>query len=666
MRRFWIAVAVAACAGAAARAEITAVQAQVNGIIPALGDANAELRHEPRMKLQSMAAEASKPGAEAARIELEQAMVARIADDKVSQPARVWMVRQLETIGGAGSVPVLTRLLADADPELRETARRALEVNPASAAALSLRNALKSGGDVAWRIGLVHSIGRRADAASVEMLVPLLGDADVGPAAVNALARMATPAATEALLAAYDGKSVPVGAALLDAALRQGEGGRAILARLIPQGNPPSLRAGSVAAMIGRSAPAEAPRWIAAGLADPDARIRCAASRAGAAHAGPGLTASLAGSWEKLGPGGRALALDLMDAGGRQLAVDALGGADPDVAEAGVRLLVRLGGADGIPALLGAAASDRPVRSAAEQGLALLKGDGVATALQKAAAEGEYKRRAAAIAVLAMRREPASMATLVASATDPDPGVARAALVALRQAGGDAEIPAVAKVAAQGKADARAALKAMAARTRDRRGVSQTLVNAIRAADAPGRAALLESLAAVGGLPALDMTAEFAASADAALRAAAVRALAEWIEFEAVRPLQAIAAAPASSLSEKTLAVRGIARLVTSGLGATVDQRITAATEAMRLAPGDDERKLLLPALGSIPHPRSLAALEPLLEDRKLSREAAFALAALAEACAKTDRRMAASIAERLEKSTAPDAAKKKAREAVK
>ena len=258
------------------------------------------------------------------------------------------------------------------------------------------------------------------------------------------------------------------------------------------------------------------------------------------------------------------------------------------------------------------------------------------------------------------------MATLVAAASDPDTGVARAAFAALRQAGGDPEIGPVAALAAQGKVDAQAALKAMAARTRERRMVSQTLMAAVQAADTKGRAALLESLAVVGGLAALDMTAKFVESPDAALRSAAVRALSNWAEFEAVRSLQALAAAPGSSQADKILAVRGIARLVTVGTGATADQRVTAALEAMKLAPRAEERKLLLPALGSIANPRALAALEPMLADPATKKEAAFALAALAEAYRATDRKMARQIADKVEKSDAPEDAKKKAREAAK
>ncbi len=663
MKPFWmLVISGLAVVGSAADA---AVQAQVDELIPGLAAADAEQRYEPRMKLQALAAEASKPGAEEARFELEQALTVRALDPKVAQPARVWLIRQFEFLGGAGAVPALTRLLGDPDAEIRETARRALELNPAVPAGAALRNALQAAGDSAWRMGLVHSLGRRRDAAAVASIAGLLGDPAVGGVAAEALGRIADSAAVEALTKAYDGKSVALGSALLAAAEQQKDGGRAILTRLIPQGNPPAVRAGAVAAMI-RSDAAQAPRWVAAGLVESDARVRSAAARAGRAHVGPALTSALLASWSKMPASGRALALDLMEAGGRACAGEAVADADPAVASAAVRLLSRMGGADVLPILMDTAAADGSARAAAEQALAELKGDGVPAALQKAAGEGDPKLRAVAIAALAARREPGAMATLVAAASCPDVGVARAAFTALRQAGGDAEIAAVASLAAQGKADAQAALKAMAARARDRKAVSQTLMAAVQAADTRGRAALLESVAVVGGLAALDMTAKFAESPEAALRTAAIRALSSWVEFEAVRPLQTLASAAGSAPTEKILAIRGIARLITEGTGATADQRVTAALDAMKLAPRNEERKLLLPALGSIANPRALAALEPLLADPAMKTEAAFALAALAEAYRATDRKMARQIAGKLDALDVPEAAKKKAREAAK
>ena len=86
------------------------------------------------MELQNLALNAARPGAEAERAELATILAAKAADAAVPQPARVWVVRQIEYIGAAESVAALTALLNGQDAELKECARRALEKNPAPAA----------------------------------------------------------------------------------------------------------------------------------------------------------------------------------------------------------------------------------------------------------------------------------------------------------------------------------------------------------------------------------------------------------------------------------------------------------------------------------------------------------------------------------------------------
>src|SRR5207249_768825 len=106
------------------------------------------------------------------------------------QPARVWLVRQLEYIGAAESVATLTKLLNDSDAELKECARRALEKNAAPAASESLRAALKQATDPAWQLGLISSLGERRDATAVDLIKPYLRNKSTAAAAGAALAKI--------------------------------------------------------------------------------------------------------------------------------------------------------------------------------------------------------------------------------------------------------------------------------------------------------------------------------------------------------------------------------------------------------------------------------------------------------------------------------------------
>ena len=112
--------------------------------------------------------------------------------------------QRLAVIGTKDAVPVLARLLGDAD--LSHYARTGLEPIPDASVDAALRKALGQleGGLL---VGVVNSIGMRRDAAAVGDLKELLDKSDpaLAAAAAAALGRIATPQAVEALTAALDG-----------------------------------------------------------------------------------------------------------------------------------------------------------------------------------------------------------------------------------------------------------------------------------------------------------------------------------------------------------------------------------------------------------------------------------------------------------------------------
>lgn len=133
-----------------------------------------------------------------------------------SQAAKDFVFRKLRVIGTAVSVPALASLLGNA--KHNHMARYALESMPASEAGDALRGALSqlSGPQL---VGVVSSLGVRADTKSVSSLAKLLNsdDATVANAAAHslgcictgesakALASASGPAATDASLACAEG-----------------------------------------------------------------------------------------------------------------------------------------------------------------------------------------------------------------------------------------------------------------------------------------------------------------------------------------------------------------------------------------------------------------------------------------------------------------------------
>ncbi|REJ92996.1 MAG: hypothetical protein DWQ35_11195 [Planctomycetota bacterium] len=136
-------------------------------------------------------------GDEARRAALEQKLLAALERD-LSRDAVDYVCRHLGRIGSAVSVPVLAAMLSD--EQKSHMARFALEQIPVSEAVAALRAALpKLTGSL--QVGVIGSLGTRADAASVSALAALLRSDDeaIARAAASALGNIRTASAAQAL-----------------------------------------------------------------------------------------------------------------------------------------------------------------------------------------------------------------------------------------------------------------------------------------------------------------------------------------------------------------------------------------------------------------------------------------------------------------------------------
>ncbi len=134
----------------------------------------------------------------AARKEIESKLLAVLQSD-APRDAKDYVCRQLRTMGTAACVPVLEKLLADA--ELSHMARYALERIPEPQAGQALERQLrKLSGDL--KVGVISSLATRGQA--VALLRPLLKDPDdaVARAAAVALGRIGSAEANKALASA--------------------------------------------------------------------------------------------------------------------------------------------------------------------------------------------------------------------------------------------------------------------------------------------------------------------------------------------------------------------------------------------------------------------------------------------------------------------------------
>ena len=660
-------VALVACLSFASAA-FAGVEQTVNDLIPKLAAEKVEDRYAAQMELQGIALNAARPDAEAERAEVAKILAAKATDAAVPQPARIWMVRQLEYTGSAESVTALTALLAGQDAELKECARRALEKNPDPGATVSLHTALEKGGETPWRIGLIQSLGERGDAKSTALIAPCLKSKETALAAASALGKIATDDAVTALWGAYV-EGVP-GAAdgLVTAGNRHLLAGRKAAAkglfeRIYMTGakapssrstpavkSPPAPVQVRSAALIGRAAadPKSALPFIISALEGGSPGLYSAAVIATTvAYGKPGASAVLAPLMGRLSPDAKRCVLRTLDTAAEKRIIAAASDPDAAVQSDAIERLGQVGTAASIPLLFQIATNGGANSKTAAAALARVSGPGTDIAISRLAGEGDAKSRTIAIQALAQRNNASASPALLKYAGEADPEVSRAACAALAKLGTDSQLDGLIQLVLAGKTPgAAAALQAVANRTADRSAAAQKLIAQTQSAEPRQLAPLFEVLALLGGNEALAAVSSFAGNSTPEAKDAAIRTLANWPDFSAHKALLVIVSDPNTQRTHSVLAIQAIARLVQSSEKEPATNRLEAAQAAMKAAGRDEEKKLLLSAFASVPDAKAAEAIKPFLNNPGLKNEAGLAAMALAESLPKGNRALARSLAQ--------------------
>ncbi|MCX7886701.1 MAG: HEAT repeat domain-containing protein, partial [Verrucomicrobiae bacterium] len=485
-------------------------------LIPGLADPVVTNRYAAQVQLEVLAADAAKPGNEAARVALSKQLAAKVVDPAVPQPARVWIVRQLELMGRGEVVPSLCKLLEDGDAELRECARRALERNPDAKAADCLRGALQRATDPVWKIGLVHSLGRRRDPRAASLIVPLLGDAQVGGAAARALGEIATSEAVRALWRVFDSQPAAV-EALCEAAVRLRSD--SIARELYRRSKASHVRAAALSVLGGRDR-----RLLEEALLGEDVRLQKAAVDVS-------TPAVLVALLPRMPASAKVFALRVVDS--ERAVLECFGDPDESVRVAALEAMARVGTASSVPALIRASVSGTEAeRAAANDSLATINGRGAAEAIERQAQDGESAARVAAIQALSARVAKHTVPALLRYAAEADAAVSRAALSAVARLGGDESLEPLVSLVISGRAGAKEALHTVAGRSANKAGLARKLAAQLQKVAGEQVGEILEVLAVLGGAEALSNVVKFARSDSEEVKDRAVRALSQWRDFE--------------------------------------------------------------------------------------------------------------------------------------
>lgn len=181
---------------------------------------------------------------------------------------------------------------------------------------------------------------------------------------------------------------------------------------------------------------------------------------------------------------------------------------------------------------------------------------------------------------------------------------------------------------------------------------------ALAQAPAEAKPALLRVLGSAGGPQALAAMRAALNGAEPGMREAAFSALCQWPDADALPELKELVIS-GSEMKPKVLAMRGYMRVVAQS-ELPIDRQLDALKDAMSFAPRDDERKLVLGALGGIRSPQAVKQILPHLENPALKEEACAAAVSVAE---NFKRGVPASIAAAMEKvaqtTSNPDLAKR-------
>jgi type 1 glutamine amidotransferase/HEAT repeat protein len=590
-------------------------------------------------------------------------LAAVMNDAKSTQTAKLFACQQLRTLGSAAQVPLLVAMLNN--PETVEMARGTLQSIPGEESLAALREALKmlKGRE---QLGVVNSLGLRRDAKSAGAIAKLAGDGDalLAATAIEALGKIGTAEAAEALLKAQ--APAKGEGALQDAQLRCAEllaaandnAGAAALYQQIWSSQRPGLwRLAGLSGLVKVAKDKAAPLVLEA-LGSNDAAFQAAAVRLTRDLPGEKITAALVERLGKMDVAGQVLLVGVLGERGDKSAFEAVAkladAQDANVRVAAITALASLGDAATAERLAKLAAAEKgAVQLAARQALGKLAAQGTDERLLADAEKGDAGVRVEVIQALAARRTSNATPVLVKCVADTDANIRAAAVEALAVVGAPESYPTLIAATVAGSVPAETsekALLAVSARLADQPARLNPVLAALKDAPPAARASFLRVLRSLSGPEALAAVRVALNDADATVKDAAVRALADWADESPIEDLlKLIKEAPENV--HRVLALRGYIRLARGTKGGP-EQQLRLFQQVQQAVTTPDAKKLLLAGLADTAQPGALQVAGSMLGDEGVQAEARLAVLKIAGALAKADQAAASAAVEKLIETT--------------
>ncbi|MCP4620351.1 MAG: DUF1080 domain-containing protein, partial [Bradyrhizobium sp.] len=604
-----------------------------------------------RLALNGLTKRVSTAADDAARALVSNAYVKALAAAGDTE-VKAFLVRQLEAVGKAEAVPALAALLTD--PDLARPVAQALEANASPEAVAALTAALPKAEGLA-RIAVIDALGQRQAAGAAEIILAFVEneDAALRNAALAALANIGAPGAKDPLAAAvaaaqgYD-KTKLTSWYLLFAARRAEAGDIAaceiVCGELMVPDAPANVQCAALSTLVSAKG-AGAMKDLLAAMDSESAEIRGAALKLADAIPDERAARQWLQCMQKAQPVVRAEILGMLGRRGDPYVKDAvlasLGHSDLAVRLAAADASVRLAGAGAAPAILGAlekATEDSEI-AALKGALQRLSGETnglLADALTQVPPAGKV----ALIQILAARSAAPHLFAVIGQLQDPEERVRVAAFRALANLATPEDLSGLvgfllrhAQTGAERDALRQTAVQ-LANTLPEKEDRAKAMLAAYPLAGDVEKACILTMLSGVGGSAALDHVSRETQNEAAALKNAAVGALAAWPDADATDALLAIVKT-ATAPEHQQQAMGGYLRLVRTGRLSTT-KKLEHCQTAMDAAQRVEEKKAVLSNLGGLRNGNVLAYVEGFLADETLKTAAAHAIVHIT--CPKDDK----------------------------
>jgi len=563
--------------------------------------------------------------------------------------AKQFICRKLSIIGTDDCVPVLDSMLtqkAASAIQPSDMARYALQRIPGKAASEALRDALgKTSGKV--KVGIINSLGERADVQSTPLLAGLIHDPDalIADAAVGALGKIADAKATVALAKALGRTKGTLRLVVADAYLKcadkllaagKKKAAMSIYNKLYVSSEPVAIR---VAALKGRVAASLGRRGrmvVLRAMREKDPQIRAAAIALTRRLRGKRVVRELVKYLGELDARGQVQILAAMadrgDTEAIKAVVKATGSTDIDVRVAAFKAMTVLANASNVDMLARAAATtEGPVQMAARYALYRVDGDKADKKILQSIGSADVPLKIELVKSIGERNMPGSVEALLGTAADNALQVRIESLKVLRKVAAQKDLSKligllVAAKDAGEQAEAENTLAAVARKIPEGPERTKTVLSVLASAkQASVKSSLLRTLGKIGDDSGLDALRKALRDSDEAIRGTAIRVLAGWSNAKPVDDLLE-AAKSSSNDTDRAVALRGYIRLVERAGTRSAAEKVEMYKSAMALASSSDDKKKILSGLSNVRIASALSMALRYLGDEALSQEAAAAV----------------------------------------